>query len=429
MKKWVVILFICCFSYSNSQINHFYLFDGNNSPLNVAGLLSLAIDSSDVVWIGAQNILYKYDHGGWELIDTLLELPEGWVNDIEISGNGDIWICIGRAFGAYANGLYKYNSGWINGIPGTYNPNKIFIDELNNLWVVFINFWPHQMLWDAVGKYDGSNWEVIDIFAPAGFGELVVRNDTVFVTTFWGDLYGYADSTWQLIIPHQEWEVKKIWKYKDRMWIGGEKFGEFYGNTFTPIELITNFLDSTNSNSTSLNVEDNNILWIGTDNGHIIRFEDELEVVTEYTGNEIKEIEIDKYSNKWVLIDNIGLLIYNEDEILEIQSSPDFTVSGYLLFQNYPNPFNPSTKIQFVIPNAVRNLKDFSSQAPRNDNNLVTLKVYDVLGNEVATLVNEELPAGEYEVEFDGVELPSGIYFYQLQSNEFIQTKKMILLK
>jgi len=59
----------------------------------------------------------------------------------------------------------------------------------------------------------------------------------------------------------------------------------------------------------------------------------------------------------------------------------------------------------------------------------VKLKVYDVLGNEVATLVNEELPSGEYEVEFNGIELTSGVYFYQLRVGEFIQTKKMLLLK
>jgi hypothetical protein len=110
----------------------------------------------------------------------------------------------------------------------------------------------------------------------------------------------------------------------------------------------------------------------------------------------------------------------------------------FRLEQNYPNPFNPSTKIRFVIPNEVRNLKDFSSQAPRNDNPLVTLKVYDVLGTEIATLVNEELSPGEYEVEFNtssgssfrlARNLTSGIYFYTLRAADFIQTKKMILLR
>ncbi len=92
----------------------------------------------------------------------------------------------------------------------------------------------------------------------------------------------------------------------------------------------------------------------------------------------------------------------------------------FSLSQNYPNPFNPSTMIRYEIP----------GQA---DNMLVVLKVYDVLGNEIAILVNEEKPAGEYEVEFNpasGIRnLVSGIYFYQLKAGSFIQTKKMILMK
>jgi len=74
----------------------------------------------------------------------------------------------------------------------------------------------------------------------------------------------------------------------------------------------------------------------------------------------------------------------------------------------------------------VRNL---SSQAPRNDNVHVTLKVYDVLGREIATLVNKEQPAGSYEVEFHGVSLTSGVYYYRITTGSFIETKKMILIK
>jgi hypothetical protein len=99
------------------------------------------------------------------------------------------------------------------------------------------------------------------------------------------------------------------------------------------------------------------------------------------------------------------------------------SVSEFKLEQNYPNPFNPSTKIKFTIPTADNPLRGGARGG------LVTLKVYDILGNEIATLVNEELSAGEYEVEFDGKRLTSGIYFYTLKAGSFIQTKKMILLK
>ncbi|MCB0732916.1 MAG: T9SS type A sorting domain-containing protein, partial [Ignavibacteriae bacterium] len=105
----------------------------------------------------------------------------------------------------------------------------------------------------------------------------------------------------------------------------------------------------------------------------------------------------------------------------------------FTLSQNYPNPFNPSTTIEYTIPSAsvilseAKNIKDFSSRAPQNDN--MKLIVYDVLGREVATLVNQHQKPGNYSIQFDGSNLASGIYYYQLKIGSFIQTKKMILLK
>lgn len=87
--------------------------------------------------------------------------------------------------------------------------------------------------------------------------------------------------------------------------------------------------------------------------------------------------------------------------------------SDYILEQNYPNPFNPSTSIRFSIPEA----------------GIVSLKVFNLLGEEVASLLNEEKLAGNYEVSFKASDLSSGIYFYSISSNNFTQTKKMIYLK
>ena len=85
----------------------------------------------------------------------------------------------------------------------------------------------------------------------------------------------------------------------------------------------------------------------------------------------------------------------------------------FLLAQNYPNPFNPTTTIKYQIPEL----------------SFVTPKIYNVLGREIATLVNQEKPVGEYEVEFNATSLPSGIYFYRLKAGEFVETKKMLLIK
>ncbi|MFO7525079.1 MAG: T9SS type A sorting domain-containing protein, partial [Ignavibacteriaceae bacterium] len=102
--------------------------------------------------------------------------------------------------------------------------------------------------------------------------------------------------------------------------------------------------------------------------------------------------------------------------------SPDYnqTVSEFSLFQNFPNPFNPTTKIKYTIPN-VETLRDASLQ--------VVLKVYDMLGREVATLVNQEMQPGVYEIEFNAPQLSSGIYYYQLKAGTFVETKKMIIVR
>ena len=130
----------------------------------------------------------------------------------------------------------------------------------------------------------------------------------------------------------------------------------------------------------------------------------------------------------------IILRTYDGGGVLGIENIFEQIPKGITLYQNYPNPFNPNTKIRFTI-----------------------LKIYDILGNEVATLVNEELTAGKYEVEFNATNgrsgfggsfrlvtagrspdglvrsatggLSSGVYFYQLKAGEFISTKKLVLIK
>jgi hypothetical protein len=88
-------------------------------------------------------------------------------------------------------------------------------------------------------------------------------------------------------------------------------------------------------------------------------------------------------------------------------------IGKYYLYQNYPEPFNPSTTIKYRIPKR----------------GYVTLKVYDILGNEIGTLVNEERPVGTYDVTWNAENHSSGVYFYQMKAGNFIQSRKMILLK
>ncbi len=118
---------------------------------------------------------------------------------------------------------------------------------------------------------------------------------------------------------------------------------------------------------------------------------------------------------------------YKNSQVVSVKNNDINVPKEYSLSQNYPNPFNPTTTIKYSIPVVDAN---FASTTKGNENiRSVQIKVYDVLGKEVATLVNEKKPAGNYEVTFNGSNLTSGIYFYCLTSGDFKQTKKLILLK
>ncbi len=121
---------------------------------------------------------------------------------------------------------------------------------------------------------------------------------------------------------------------------------------------------------------------------------------------------------------NIGEMKIRNLSLIASNDPTDVTGStvhenGFNLSQNYPNPFNPSTKIEYSIP---RGTEYYSVQK-------VTLKIYDVLGREVTTLVNKEQQPGNYEVVFNATELPSGAYFYTITSGKYSETKKLLLLK
>jgi GH43 family beta-xylosidase len=111
---------------------------------------------------------------------------------------------------------------------------------------------------------------------------------------------------------------------------------------------------------------------------------------------------------------NLGFwYVYKQSTVTDVEKEEEPIPTIFKLEQNYPNPFNPSTVIKFGVPEKSR----------------VLVKVYDILGNEVTTLVNEDLDAGLYSREFNASGYSSGIYIYRMQAGTYINTKKMILVK
>ena len=134
-------------------------------------------------------------------------------------------------------------------------------------------------------------------------------------------------------------------------------------------------------------------------------------VLQSQTGQDLNSIHSFDGVNAWA-VGNSGVISSNYSPATGVEN--EITgLNDYTLFQNYPNPFNPSTKISFNLPS-----REF-----------VTLKIYNALGSEVARLLNEDLDAGFHEINFNASGLTSGVYFYEISTGDFAETKKMLLLK
>jgi len=214
----------------------------------------------------------------------------------------------------------------------------------------------------------------------------------------------------------------------------------FNENGIVPVELVSfsanvemnnvnlNWVTSTEANNRGFEIEkrNNDGRWkmedgkfirqsVNEDGWDVISFVEGKGTTTEqqFYSYIDENLSAGKYQYRLKQIDFDGTYEYSNIVEAEINQPLEFSLS-----QNYPNPFNPITKIKYTVP-----------QDERGEMRNVMLKVYDILGNEVATLVNEKQQPGVYEVEFDAASLSSGIYIYQLKAAGNIISKKMTLIK
>jgi hypothetical protein len=205
------------------------------------------------------------------------------------------------------------------------------------------------------------------------------------------------------------------------------------GNSVTPVELTSfsanivnnnvnlNWITATELNNSGFDIERRQVYdpqsLAGNDEWKAIGFVSGHGTTSESHSYSFidNNLSTEKYVYRLKQKDFDGTFSYSNEVEVDLGLPQSFTLE-----QNFPNPFNPGTTIKYSIPTVI-------STEGRNLN--VTLKIYDVLGNEIATLVNEEKPTGSYEVNFDAKNLSSGIYYCKLQAGSFNQSIKMILLK
>ncbi|MEP7145631.1 MAG: YCF48-related protein, partial [bacterium] len=320
-------------------------------------------------WTTSGQILNKTTDGGlsWNLQN--MNQP-GSIEGIEFKNSNTGWLTVEPSgFGYYAVKTTNGGENWISFYAYNYHLDNVEIysfDDLN-IGIVANNV-------SLVTSNGGLNWQS---FPNTYSFNSSSRDDgnNLYACNF-NQVYKSTDfgRTWQLISNSIQNSVTII-KMVD-------------SNTGYLAGLRGSLLKSTNGG----------ISWV-TQNSMI--------------GTQIRSIAVAD-TNCWVVGDGgIILSTAKGGTIISGITQNNSLSTDFLLFQNYPNPFNPSTKIQYSLPN----------------NSYVTLKVYNIIGREMQTLVSKEQRSGNYEIEFSGNNLPSGVYFYRLEASNFVQTKRMVLIK
>ena len=287
------------------------------------------------------------------------------------------------------------DSNWVNyqRYIYTYDSKNNLIEEIYQEWDVsnWLNKWKGTYTYDSnnnlieeLGQdWDGSNWvdSSRNTYTYDSNNNLIEELGQNWDGSNWvnygKETYTYDSNNNLIEEIEQEWDGSN--------WVNSWKYTHTYDSNNNLIEKITQY-------------------WIGSNWVNLFKY------INTYDSNNnlIESLNQIWDGSNWVNTHR-SLYSHSPTDVEEIPGE----IKTYSLSNNYPNPFNPSTTIKYQIPKS----------------GLVTLKVYNVLGKEITTLVNEEKSVGSYEITFDASGLSSGIYFYKLSADNFQQTKKMILLK
>jgi len=397
------------------------VYNKGNSGLPDNKILSLTIDALGNKWVGTyEGGLAKFDGTNWTTYNTdNSNIPANYINSVAIDALGNKWV------GTYGSGLTKfdgtrwttYNTG-NSGIPDNYI-NSVAIDALGNKWV--------GTYASGLTKFDGVNWTTYNTgnsSIPNNYINSVAidASDDRWIGTK-SEITKFNGTSWTTYNnPNFKLPFNSISEIiidiSENKWIGTHNGGlvKFDGTTWTIYNTANSQLPENDVRTITVDALGNK--WIGTYGSGLTKF-DGTNWTTYNTGNSsipnnwIKSIALDASDNKWIGTYG-GLAVYKEGGIVSIrENKKNIPPNEFLLSQNYPNPFNPITTFKYAVP----------------QQSFVNISIYNLLGEKILTLINEEKQPGNYEVLFDGSNLSSGVYFYKIVSSNFIETKKLILMK
>lgn len=380
----------------NKVTEEFIVHNYSNSNLPDSKIYCVAKEDS-FLWFGINNGVVKYDNSTWTIYS--ISNDEYIVNNIQsisIDKNKLLWA-------GSEKGLYKFDySKWIlydnykqmSNMPQA-EIRKVAIDSNNTVWFSF-GYSHGGMFHGGLGKFDGSNWQLF--FEPTLPSEIVTEiiidsdNKKYFSCAFdcdtpefcpGGGIAIYNDSTWiyynksNSTLPTNSISCLNI-DSNNHIWAGTYSNGIAYYNSIEWKLFNTDNSELLSNRINCISVDSKNIIWLSTVYGGLTKIE-----------NGIVQTNV---------ISNSGNKIFLKD---------------FQLYQNHPNPFNPITTIQYSLQKSSH----------------VILKIYNLTGQEIETLVDEYETTGEHVINWLPRGLPNGIYLYRLQAGEFSETKKLVYQK
>ena len=355
-------------------------------------------DNFGIYWGGRHTYIYN------ESNNLIEDLWQDW--------DGTNWVNFRENTYAYDsnNNMSKdllqewYNMSWVNKWKNTYtyDVNNNMIEDLRQS--LHDSNWVN--LWKKTNSYDDNNNVIEHLWQ--GFDDANWVN-------WWKNTYTYDINNNMIEDSSQDWS--------NSTWVNYKKGTYTYDRNNNRIEDLFQNWDGSNWETWG------KITYTYDTNNNMIEFDENWwagkhTFTYDVSNNMIEDLVIYWDGTSW---GNSTRTIYTYKSIATKIEQLTEVIESYSLSNNYPNPFNPSTTINYQIPEQIRN--DNSSGLTS-----VRLNVFDILGREVVTLVNQKQNPGSYEVTWDGLsasggQVPSGVYFYQLTNDNFVETKKMILLR
>jgi ligand-binding sensor domain-containing protein len=417
------ILYFILLNQSNSihAQTEFLIYTPSNSDLSCNATPILVDDIGNIMFGSSCGLIkFNYSTSTWGVNDTSnTEIPFNNIENMAIDRQGRIWIT------SFFNGLIcYYDSQWI-----IYNTSNSQIPS-NRIYEIALDINDH--LWLAtdgggLAKFDYENWTIFnksnsDLKSNIIYTIAIDEHNIKWIGTRDGGLNVFDDNSWQVFntsnssLPNNT--ITAIAFDND----GTKWLGMFSGENlcglvqFNDTEFIQYApLDMPVIAVYSIAVDKKGTKWIGTVTRGLLKFDNQI--CKEYNPSnsnldsyEISGIVIDSNDNVWMgTLDGVAVL---RDECVGIKISDcAYVYYNYELYNNYPNPFNPITIFKYQLPKAGN----------------VILKIYNIVGQEIVTLVNNHQTAGNHQIQWNAQRLPSGIYYYKLQAGNFSETKKLLL--